>query len=175
MRWPALSIRSDPRRPGSSTPPCRNPGDRRTRAQCREPSRLGFGIVVQQRDEFAARRSRCPDYWRRRIRDCPDCGSRGSANSRSAISAEPSVEPLSTTIASKPFCGLERRDSRLARSSSRRFQLTMMTETLNLLASAHVIIQLAPRQRRLYDFHRRKIAPSTATKSHEYREDCSRY
>ena len=69
--------------------------------------------------------------------------SRTAEYSRSSISAEPSADPLSTTIISK-FCWVwVSRDFRQARSSSRRFQFTTMTETFNIIASAYVIIQLA--------------------------------
>ncbi len=49
-------------------------------------------------------------------------------NSRSAISAEPSVEPLSTTMVSNstPVCRAS--DARQARRSSFRFQFTTTTE-----------------------------------------------
>ena len=49
-------------------------------------------------------------------------------NSASASSAEPSVDPLSTTMVSKstPVCPAS--DRRQARNSSLRFQFTIMTE-----------------------------------------------
>ena len=49
-------------------------------------------------------------------------------NSRSAISAEPSVEPLSTTMVSNSTPVCRSSDARQARSSSLRFQFTTTTE-----------------------------------------------
>ena len=48
-------------------------------------------------------------------------------NSRSAISADPSVEPLSTTMVSKSTPACRASDARQARNNSLRFQFTTTT------------------------------------------------
>ena len=128
IRWPALSMR-----PGSSQTstllaamPTSGALEQARWSAASHPSAASASLLI------SATKSPCaaaipwllaaqkPRFSRLRITRTP--------NSASAMSAEPSSEPLSTTMASNATSPCRRSESRQARSNSLRFQFTTTTE-----------------------------------------------